>query len=407
MDEKFTASLNSDDAQEVREYFESIIAVMPGHVYWKDKNGVLLGCNDQQAKSAGLASPKDIVGKTDYDLPWKAQADTLRKADTEVMRTGIPQTIEEASTLADGTQAMFLSKKVPFYHKGRIIGIIGISIDITERKQAEQREKLALTQAAEAKAKAEGEAELRQAVMVLAGSIAHDLRTPIMGLSIQGRVIQKYWPVLIDAYHKAKEAHLPIETEARDMEYKIDLIANIGKDFEQTAQRMNEFINVTLKTLSKTVSGELTQEDLVPCSIWHCVHNTLESYPFAKGEREFVHWEQHDNFTFLGNEVLVIRMLSNLLSNALYQIKKSQRGEIFIVNQSGLEANTLRFKDTAGGAPPEIVARLFDGYRTTKEGGTGIGLAFCKFTMQSFGGDITCHSVYGDYMEFILSFPKL
>ena len=69
--------------------------------------------------------------------------------------------------------------------------------------------------------------------------------------------------------------------------------------------------------------------------------------------------------------------------------------------------NLLIIKDTGGGAPPEVVSNFFKGYFTTKKNGTGIGLAFCKKTMKTFGGDLICNSVYGDTMEFILSFPKI
>ncbi len=64
-------------------------------------------------------------------------------------------------------------------------------------------------------------------------------------------------------------------------------------------------------------------------------------------------------------------------------------------------------KDTAGSVNSTIVDNLFDSYQTTKQQGTGVGLAFCKLTMESFQGTISCHSVEGDHIEFVLSFPKL
>ena len=55
--------------------FASLVAMFPGHVYWKDLNGVYQGCNDNAAKYVGLNSRNEIVGKTDYDLPvWRGQA---------------------------------------------------------------------------------------------------------------------------------------------------------------------------------------------------------------------------------------------------------------------------------------------------------------------------------------------
>ncbi|MFN7096047.1 MAG: ATP-binding protein [Gammaproteobacteria bacterium] len=105
--------------------------------------------------------------------------------------------------------------------------------------------------------------------------------------------------------------------------------------------------------------------------------------------------------------VLLYRIFLNLLNNSLEQIAKNGHGEIFISSEADDKYNYLHFRDTAGGAPAYLVAHLFDGFNTTKEKGTGVGLAFCKLTMKSFDGDIICHSIEGDYMEFVLSFPIL
>lgn len=396
------------DIEDLKDYYENIIAIMPGHVYWLDKNNVYLGCNDLQAEHAGLNSRHEIVGKTNYDMLWKDQAENLNKLNLEVMMQGKPSVAEEDAVMTTGF-GTYLSQKVPLRNKqNEVIGIIGISIDITDRKRAEEREKQALADAAEAeRAKAEAERDLRQAVMVLTGSIVHDLRTPISMLESQGAAIQKYFPIMADAYLKAKANNLTIEGDQPDLEFKMQMLSQIGEAFKATARRMHEFITVTLKTLSKVLRGELTQEDLVPTSMWHCIHNTLTRYPFINDEDKLAHIDRKYDFNFMGNEVLMIRVLTNLLKNALEQIKKKGSGEIFIITEETPEANLLRFKDTAGGALPEVVAHLFDGYKTTKEGGTGVGLAFCKLTMKSFGGDITCNSVYGEYIEFVMSFPKI
>lgn len=98
--------------------------------------------------------------------------------------------------------------------------------------------------------------------------------------------------------------------------------------------------------------------------------------------------------------------MNNLIKNSVEQIQERKSGKIFITTELLEDVHVLRFKDTAGGASPEVVARIFDGYQSEKEDGTGIGLAFCKMTLESFGGQINCRSVWGDYIEFVLTFPK-
>ena len=69
-----------------------IIKKVPGYVFWKDINSTLLGCNENFAYKAGLEKPEDIVGKTDYDLPWdKNEAENYVRDDQEVIRTGKPK----------------------------------------------------------------------------------------------------------------------------------------------------------------------------------------------------------------------------------------------------------------------------------------------------------------------------
>lgn len=133
-------NFDAEKLEQECEHLKNIISLMPGHVYWQNTEGVFLGCNYLQAKDAGLESIHDYLGKTDYDMPWKAQADILCQINKKVLQTGEPHIAEEPSHLADGTYAIFLSQKVPLKDKnGEIAGIVGISFDITERKKMEQQ----------------------------------------------------------------------------------------------------------------------------------------------------------------------------------------------------------------------------------------------------------------------------
>ena len=109
----------------------------------------------------------------------------------------------------------------------------------------------------------------------------------------------------------------------------------------------------------------------------------------------------------MGNSILIMKVLFNLIRNAEEQIIAHGKGEITITTEENEEKNLLIIKDTAGGAPPEIVENFFKEFFTTKENGSGIGLVSCKKIMHNLGGDLTCRTVFGESMEFILSFPKV
>ena len=147
---------------------ESIIAAIPGHIYWKDKAGVVLGCNQEQAESIGFSSPEEVIGKTDYDYFPKEEADALREANLQVMETGKTLVIEEVASRHDGQKAIYLSKKIPLRNpEGEITGLIGVSFDITAQKQIEQEARLVLTEATEARATLVAEEEKHQLESIL------------------------------------------------------------------------------------------------------------------------------------------------------------------------------------------------------------------------------------------------
>lgn len=130
--------IKNSDYKKLAEYLEKIISLMPGHVYWKNREGVLQGCNDEQARSIGLNSRFDIVGLTAHDTLPKEFADEVNRIDKEVMNTRIQKSIEEVFNLPNGEKSIWISKKVPLLDENNeAIGLLGISFDITEKKNKE------------------------------------------------------------------------------------------------------------------------------------------------------------------------------------------------------------------------------------------------------------------------------
>jgi PAS domain S-box-containing protein len=120
---------------------ESIIDSIPMRVFWKDRNLVFLGCNRAFARDAGFMEPKDLVGKDDFQMGWRAQAELYRADDRQVIRSGKPKLfIEEPQTTPDGKTLTLLTSKIPLRDaQGEISGVLGTYMDITEHKQAEEQ----------------------------------------------------------------------------------------------------------------------------------------------------------------------------------------------------------------------------------------------------------------------------
>jgi len=122
------------------EMLQLVMDYIPQFVFWKDRDSVYRGCNRNFARVAGVASPSDIIGKTDFDLAWKREeAEFFRKVDRQVMESDAPELhIIEPQLQADGKQAWLDTNKIPLRDDdGRVVGILGTFEDITARKLAE------------------------------------------------------------------------------------------------------------------------------------------------------------------------------------------------------------------------------------------------------------------------------
>ncbi|WP_246848002.1 hybrid sensor histidine kinase/response regulator [Sphingomonas beigongshangi] len=111
---------------------------VPGVVYAKDMHGRMLVANQGTAELIGK-HPDDFIGKTDAEfLDDPAQAEAVMANDRRIMEMGQVEQVEEEVSLPDGRQLTWLSTKGPLRNeKGEIVGLVGASIDVTERKRAE------------------------------------------------------------------------------------------------------------------------------------------------------------------------------------------------------------------------------------------------------------------------------
>jgi hypothetical protein len=125
----------SDD----QETMQAIIDNIPRAVFWKDKELRFQGCNKIFANVAGLKSHRDLIGKTDYEMPWKEHGDAYRKDDAEVMNSRKARLdLEERNVNSEGVESWVLTSKVPVMNKhGDVVAVLGMFEDITDRKLKE------------------------------------------------------------------------------------------------------------------------------------------------------------------------------------------------------------------------------------------------------------------------------
>jgi len=132
-----TEQINAEaEAQRSNQMLETVIDNIPQRIFWKDRDSRYLGCNMAFARDAGLAYTEQVIGKTDEDMPWAALADVLRKADEEVIATGVPKMNHEFQVLIDGVHRAGITSKIPLTNgDGAVIGVLGSYTDTTDRKR--------------------------------------------------------------------------------------------------------------------------------------------------------------------------------------------------------------------------------------------------------------------------------
>jgi diguanylate cyclase (GGDEF)-like protein/PAS domain S-box-containing protein len=123
---------------------KSIINTIPMRIFWKDLELRYLGGNNLFAQDANLQDESHLIGKDDYDLPWKNEADLYRAVDKSVIDTGIAkENFEEPLTDKEGRLRWVSTSKVPLTDgQGKISGILGTYMDITRKKENEKNLKL-------------------------------------------------------------------------------------------------------------------------------------------------------------------------------------------------------------------------------------------------------------------------
>ena len=207
--------------QQSQQLLRTILDTLPLSIFWKDRECVYLGCNQNFARKAGVPDPVKILGKTDFDLPWtEAEATAYRTDDRQVMDSGTDKLgIIETQVQADGKQAWLETHKVPLRDAaGRVVGVIGAYQDVTAREQAQITiaQQLAAIEAA-----AEGIGILRDGVYIS----LNRSHTALFGYERPEDLIGQSWQQLYPPEEVARFERDILPALARDRTWQGEMIA--------------------------------------------------------------------------------------------------------------------------------------------------------------------------------------
>jgi PAS domain S-box-containing protein len=394
----------------------TVIDILPDGVYSKDINCRKTLTNPADARNLGYNKVEEVLGKDDFNLLSRQDAAAMIVDDQTVIQSGTPViNREEHFTNKAGLEIWLQTSKVPLRNEqGRIIGLVGIGHDITNRKRAEEDRK-------------EMEIQLRHAQKMesigqLAAGIAHEINTPMQYIGDNTRFLMdafKDIAPLLQHYTQlvqtARAGLVPPEmldaadglAQQADIEF---LHTEIPKTLDQSLEGVRRVTKIVRAMKDFSHPGSVTK---TPSDLNSAIESTIT---VARNEWKYVADMILDFQPDLPLVTCVCgeinQVILNLVINAAHAIKdalkEGQKGSITVSTRRDEDWVEIRINDSGTGIPDAIRGRIFDPFFTTKPvgKGTGQGLAIAHSVItDKHGGTITFETQIGKGTTFIVRLP--
>lgn len=361
-----------------------IFTSLPGSIYWKDKSGIYLGCSNEMCDFLGMHRDQ-IIGKTDTYIgqtlgwPKEISAKAMRD-DQEVIANNTPKlNIEEIPfTDKNGRTINQITSKVPLLDSdNEVIGVLGFSVDITERKQMEEELKIAKN-AAESADHAKTE---------FIANMSHDIRTPLSGVVGLANIL---------------------EDRLQDPNQK-----SLAHDLSQSGTELLNMLNEILDVISadNINTNDIHEEIFDLRRLVQGIVDLEEPSTILKKIQLLANIDEKIPNILIGDQKKIHHILLNLVGNS---IKFTTTGCVeikIILLEKQKNSVQLQFQiiDTGKGIPPEALDKIFDAfYRVSPsykglDKGHGLGLHIAQSYTQLLGGKISVASKLDEGSKFSFS----
>jgi two-component system CheB/CheR fusion protein len=352
------------NVKSVRRAYALLRAVTEGitdSVFVKDLNGRYLMINSAGAAAVGR-SVEQVLGRDDHELFSPETARRITDEDRQVIEEGRTKTFENINSGPDGDR-IYLATRTPYRdQERRIIGVMGIARDITERKRVEQELR-------EAKEAAEAANRAKDQFLAM---LSHELRTPLT-------------PVL--ATVTCLEARSDLSPDLRRD------ITMIRRNVEMEARLIDDLLDLTRVSRGKI---ELHYEALdAHASLRRALDICQRDIESNRLELSLCLWAESHHIW--ADPARMQQVFWNLINNAVKFTGKGGRITLRTFNDEHGRL-VVQVSDTGVGISPELLPQIFNAFeqgeatRQRQFGGLGLGLAISKALVDRHGAELFAES---------------
>jgi PAS domain S-box-containing protein len=368
-----TAALERTSAalRERNALLNAITTSTPDLIYAKDRTGRMLMANPAWMKAMGKIE-SDSLGLDDSDRLVLESGETMMIEQSLAAPKGDAVADGEGAAAggAPSPERTYLTTKSPLRdEQQRVIGLIGVATDITERKRAQSDlEKLVV---AEQRLRTEAERANRAKDEFLA-IVSHELRSPLNALRGWSHLLattQPFEPVLVERAAKAIKRNVDHQTRLIDDLLDTSRIVSGKLNIDRRTVNLVEVVLAALEAARASAAAKSIE---------------LRFTPVDSG------------ITVMGDAGRLQQLVSNLLSNAVKFTP--ERGSIVVSLQKNGERVQLLVRDNGIGIAPEFLPHVFDRFTQAdtsaarRAGGLGIGLALVRHIALLHGGQVRADS---------------
>jgi len=369
-----------------RAVLRTLVDHLPVAIYLKDTATRKTLVNPVDQRNLGVRSEAEALGRTDFEFFPREQAEAFYADDMQVLTTGVPVlNREERISRPDGTHGWLLTSKVPLRDvSGRIVGLAGIGLDITDRKLADEKLRAFAAQLERSNR------ELQDFAYVA----SHDLQEPLR-------------KIIVFSERLCERCAEALPAEGRDYLERM----------RRAAQRMQTLIN-DLLTYSRVTTRARQFE---PVDLRQVIREVLTDLE-ARIEQSGGSVEVGELPVLEADPTQMRQLFQNLLGNALKFRKPEIPPRVRVWSERfegrrperGPQASPEAFcriyvEDNGIGFDEKYLDRIFNVFQRLhgrgQYEGSGIGLAIARKIVQRHGGEITARSQPGRGATFLVTLP--